>query len=81
MSELMTPRELEILRAVARGGSNGEIARELAIGIETVKSHVSSLLRKLSCRDRVNLVVHAYTSGLVPLAPPAKNSLSRGMRG
>jgi DNA-binding NarL/FixJ family response regulator len=61
----ISEREREVLVGVARGRSNGELAAQLFIGEATVKSHVSSLLAKLDCRDRVQLVVAAYEAGLV----------------
>jgi DNA-binding NarL/FixJ family response regulator len=63
--EALTSREAEVLRAVARGGSNAEIAQELALSHATVKSYVHTLLRKLGCTARAQLVVLAYESGTV----------------
>ena len=60
----LTDREREVLVAVANGLSNQEIADRLHMGYGTVKTHVSHLLTKLDCRDRAQLVMHAYESGL-----------------
>ncbi len=62
----LTEREQEVLRLVAAGMSNAEIAGELFLGLETVKSHVRSILAKLGVRDRVQAVIVAYESGFVP---------------
>lgn len=61
----LSARELEILRLVGSGLSNGEIAEELVITLATVKSHVRHILQKLDLRDRVQAVVVAYESGLI----------------
>ena len=65
LADQLTVRETEVLRLVARGLSNAEIATELFLSPLTTKTHVSHILTKLGLRDRAQLVVVAYEAGLV----------------
>ena len=64
LQRVLTDRELEVLQMVARGLSNAEIAEHLTISPATAKTHVAHLLTKLDARDRIQLVIIAYQSGL-----------------
>lgn len=68
--EQLTARELDVLTRIAHGQTNREIAADLGLGEETVKTHVSNVLAKLGVSDRTQAAVHALRSGLVPLDPP-----------
>jgi DNA-binding NarL/FixJ family response regulator len=68
--ESLSDRELDVLRSLARGLSNVEIAKVLYLSPATVKTHVASILRKLDLRDRVQAVVLAYESGLLEPGAP-----------
>jgi DNA-binding NarL/FixJ family response regulator len=72
--ELLSGREQQVLSLIARGQANTEIAAALHITVHTVKTHVASILHKLSLRDRVHAVIFAYESGLTDQAAPVNKA-------
>lgn len=79
--ESLTPRELQVLAAVARGRSNAEIGRDLFIGESTVKTHLLRVFAKLGVNDRTGAVTEAMTRGLLSLPgepPPAHQPINAG---
>lgn len=68
--ERLTPREDEVLRLLARGHSNKEIAREMGLGVRTVEGHVSNVLAKCAVHTRTEAILYAVTHQLVSLAAP-----------
>ena len=62
----LTKREAEVIRLLARGLSNAEIAREMVVETSTVKSHLGRAMNKIGSRDRVQTVIWAYQNGMAP---------------
>jgi DNA-binding NarL/FixJ family response regulator len=61
----LTPRELDVVKAVARGETNDEICRSLVVSMPTVKTHIGAAKRKLGVRNRTEIAIWAWESGLV----------------
>ncbi|MHB8133007.1 MAG: response regulator [Anaerolineaceae bacterium] len=66
VNDQITEREMDVLKLVAKGLSNNEIASELILSEKTIKSHISSLLGKLGLNDRTQLAIYAYKNGIMP---------------
>lgn len=73
----LTPRELEVVRLIAEGQSNGAIAERLVVSPRTVHSHVTNAMRKCGCANRTELGVLAVREGLVPVTPPPAPATAR----
>jgi NarL family two-component system response regulator LiaR len=69
-AEVLTPRELEVLKQIAQGNDNKSIAANLVLSEKTVKTHVSNILGKLGLSDRTQAAIYALRSGIVPLDDP-----------
>jgi DNA-binding NarL/FixJ family response regulator len=67
----LTPREREVLELIAYGLSNGEISARLVVEDATVRSHIRRILMKLRLRDRIQIVIYAYETGIIRPAPGA----------
>ena len=74
-SDELTEREIEVLRLVVQGASNPEIAEELCITVNTVKSHVKNILYKLRLENRTQVAIYAIQTGLVPDVTNAINHM------
>jgi DNA-binding NarL/FixJ family response regulator len=72
MDDELTPREIDVLRLIAAGNANKQIADQLSIGEATVKSHVTNLLSKLGAHDRAHAVTIGLRRGIIDLEPPSK---------
>jgi DNA-binding NarL/FixJ family response regulator len=77
--DALSPRENEVFRLIARGYSNQQIANHLFVGETTVKTHVTRILTKLDLRDRVQVVVLAYESGMITPGLANKPPSQRGV--
>jgi len=77
----LSTRELAVLDCVAQGFSNREIADELFVSEQTVKNHMTSVLRKLNATDRVGAILHAVRQGWMEVAPPGPGQMTAGATG